>query len=628
MKRLKRTIATVTILVMIFGMVGISALAATKFTDIEGHWAKDYIEKMAEKGIISGYLDNTFKPSQNISKVSTIVTLYKIVKASDKLGDLDITDTVEKYKSVMVSNDIPTWAYESVAFALEKDIVDQSELSSFIVDGVQQNATRSEVAIYFGKTLNLYLKQDLGSKIYNLDFNDAFKISKDALPYIELLKNNEILSGDAQGNFNPDQYIQRAAVAKMLSISYEILEDLELEEETIIDEETEDEEKTLDIREGKIDLVEDDINVIRVIYDNYEKETYLVNDEVEISINDIDSDLDDLVVGANVKLYFENDKLIKIVTDDAESFEEGEVYSIIDMDSYYLITLKNENNKKRTFKMKATAKVEIDGEREDAEELEKGQSIEEIEIDGEYIESISVENDERVYEGIIETPVTFGEYPKIVIKTYGQKTLEFEVDEDADVEKNDKNRSLQSLTKGDLVTLYTEDNIVVKITAVSIEEDDEGVIREIVISDYPKITIENDNDELITYDLDNDADIEIDDEDAEIYDLRLGYRVDLEIESGTIKGLEAEAIDTSSSITGIITEIYEDNEAIIVEVRDYSGNKEKLSVDADDAKIYDTDNDRISFDDLDEDDEVLIFGEKDTGIFNYIAERILIIKEN
>ncbi len=628
MKRLKRTIATVTILVMIFGMVGISALAATKFTDIEGHWAKDYIEKMAEKGIISGYLDNTFKPSQNISKVSTIVTLYKIVKASDKLGDLDITDTVEKYKSVMVSNDIPTWAYESVAFALEKDIVDQSELSSFIVDGVQQNATRSEVAIYFGKTLNLYLKQDLGSKIYNLDFNDAFKISKDALPYIELLKNNEILSGDAQGNFNPDQYIQRAAVAKMLSISYEILEDLELEEETIIDEETEDEEKTLDIREGKIDLVEDDINVIRVIYDNYEKETYLVNDEVEISINDIDSDLDDLVVGANVKLYFENDKLIKIVTDDAESFEEGEVYSIIDMDSYYLITLKNENNKKRTFKMKATAKVEIDGEREDAEELEKGQSIEEIEIDGEYIESISVENDERVYEGIIETPVTFGEYPKIVIKTYGQKTLEFEVDEDADVEKNDKNRSLQSLTKGDLVTLYTEDNIVVKITAVSIEEDDEGVIREIVISDYPKITIENDNDELITYDLDDDADIEIDDEDAEIYDLRLGYRVDLEIESGTIKGLEAEAIDTSSSITGIITEIYEDNEAIIVEVRDYSGNKEKLSVDADDAKIYDTDNDRISFDDLDEDDEVLIFGEKDTGIFNYIAERILIIKEN
>ncbi len=123
-----------------------------------------------------------------------------------------------------------------------------------------------------------------------------------------------------------------------------------------------------------------------------------------------------------------------------------------------------------------------------------------------------------------------------------------------------------------------------------------------------------------------DVNIEIDDEDAEIYDLRLGYRVKLDIESGTVKGLEATKVENSNSITGIVTDVYGDNDAIMVEI-DNNGKKEKVSIYVDDARMEDEDGDRIYIRNIDKGDEVLIFGKKEnSGIFNYLAERLYIIK--
>ena len=48
-----------------------------EFTDISGHWAKDYIENLARQGIISGYADGTFRPDQPITRAEAAALVSK-----------------------------------------------------------------------------------------------------------------------------------------------------------------------------------------------------------------------------------------------------------------------------------------------------------------------------------------------------------------------------------------------------------------------------------------------------------------------------------------------------------------------------------------------------------------------
>jgi len=50
-----------------------------KFTDIEGHWAKESIEKAANVGAVSGYDDGTFRPDEPLTRA-------QIAKILDNLG--------------------------------------------------------------------------------------------------------------------------------------------------------------------------------------------------------------------------------------------------------------------------------------------------------------------------------------------------------------------------------------------------------------------------------------------------------------------------------------------------------------------------------------------------------------
>ena len=38
------------------------------FSDLEGHWAKDTVEQLADEGVISGFEDGTFRPDQSVTR--------------------------------------------------------------------------------------------------------------------------------------------------------------------------------------------------------------------------------------------------------------------------------------------------------------------------------------------------------------------------------------------------------------------------------------------------------------------------------------------------------------------------------------------------------------------------------
>ncbi len=81
--------------------------------DLEGNWAKDAIDKLYENGIISGYPDGTFRPSQTTVRSEFTVMVNKLVRRA------------ENYNESVSFPDLPQthWAYEDMMNAANGGVV-------------------------------------------------------------------------------------------------------------------------------------------------------------------------------------------------------------------------------------------------------------------------------------------------------------------------------------------------------------------------------------------------------------------------------------------------------------------------------------------------------------------------
>ena len=51
----------------------------SQFTDIEGHWGEKYINMAAEKGLIKGYPDSTFRPDEPITRAEAMAIINRLL---------------------------------------------------------------------------------------------------------------------------------------------------------------------------------------------------------------------------------------------------------------------------------------------------------------------------------------------------------------------------------------------------------------------------------------------------------------------------------------------------------------------------------------------------------------------
>ena len=76
------------------------------FTDIDGHWAKEYILKVAEEYWISGYENRTFKPDAYITRAEAMTIINRMLV---RYGDVD-SDYAIQWPDVSKSD----WYYQSI----------------------------------------------------------------------------------------------------------------------------------------------------------------------------------------------------------------------------------------------------------------------------------------------------------------------------------------------------------------------------------------------------------------------------------------------------------------------------------------------------------------------------------
>ncbi len=81
---LKKSICLIltTMLISVFIITG--AVASSKFSDVDDYWATDAINWAAEKGVVEGFPDGTFKPTARVKEAEFAAILARYVTNTDK----------------------------------------------------------------------------------------------------------------------------------------------------------------------------------------------------------------------------------------------------------------------------------------------------------------------------------------------------------------------------------------------------------------------------------------------------------------------------------------------------------------------------------------------------------------
>ncbi len=172
-----------------------------EFVDIKEYgWAKDAIEALAAKGIVSGVGANKFLPGKYISREEWVAMLMNASGIKVEHDDSHFTD---------VKTDM--WYVDYVVTAYKLGIINGKTDNLF---GINENITRQDLAVMLNNTIS-----HLGLTLPNnksVTLADEDEISDYAKEAVANLCSYGVISGKENGNFAPKDFATRAEAARML----------------------------------------------------------------------------------------------------------------------------------------------------------------------------------------------------------------------------------------------------------------------------------------------------------------------------------------------------------------------------------------------------------------------------
>ena len=195
-----------------------TAFAAT-FSDVEGtayDWANSYVEDMAEKGLISGYEDGTFRPQNTVSKIEAISLFARAMGSRSEIHEKTVKSALDKYDE-FIDNLNLKFGKEDVAFLLHHGALTEAEMNAYLSgDTKNKPMLRHEAATIIVKSMGLdaEAKRNL---VLDLSYTDVKDIPSAAKKYVYMVTEKNIMAGGGDGTFSPNTDVQRSQIAVMLS---------------------------------------------------------------------------------------------------------------------------------------------------------------------------------------------------------------------------------------------------------------------------------------------------------------------------------------------------------------------------------------------------------------------------
>ena len=172
-----------------------------KFTDVkDSHWAYEAVKYLANNFVISGYLDGTFKPENNITRAE----FAKIIISATNKFDSEATSS---FKDV----DSENWHYAYVSTAYSLGYITGYPDGSFRPDA---NITRADICTIVNRVLKSTPSENTEK------FKDDDSIPSYAKDAVYALSSMGIINGYSDKTFAPKTYATRAQTAKIIYTAF------------------------------------------------------------------------------------------------------------------------------------------------------------------------------------------------------------------------------------------------------------------------------------------------------------------------------------------------------------------------------------------------------------------------
>lgn len=179
---------------------------SNKFTDISQHWGKSYIEDLASRGVITGYIDGTFLPNKEITRAEFTAIILRALGVQP-------SSTTSKFSDVANN----AWYAGFVGLASDYGFVLGVGENNF---APERNITREEMSAIITRILSSIGENTSVSsaEATNLlsKFSDGNTVSSWSRNYMVYLVNAGLIQG-ADGKVSPKKFTTRAEVSAVIS---------------------------------------------------------------------------------------------------------------------------------------------------------------------------------------------------------------------------------------------------------------------------------------------------------------------------------------------------------------------------------------------------------------------------
>jgi hypothetical protein len=186
-----------------------AAYSTVAFKDMaEAAWAKDGVEALAARDVVSGIGDGNFNPNGRVTRAEFIQIL---------LNAFDLVET--NAKSTMQDVQEGTWYYNAVATAEKLGITNGKAVGIF---GVNDQISRQDMAVMVYKAIQV-LKAHLIMGTDISEFQDQRAIADYAAEAVTTIQKAGIMDGVGNGIFAPQAESTRAQAATIIYRLYNIV---------------------------------------------------------------------------------------------------------------------------------------------------------------------------------------------------------------------------------------------------------------------------------------------------------------------------------------------------------------------------------------------------------------------
>ena len=183
--------------IMVVTLLPTAFAAENSYSDTQGHWGEDAIDRWSGYGVISGTGSGQFDPNAPLTRAQAAQIFANLL-------NLSATASVAQYTDVTVGS----WYYDAIAKCVAAGILNGTDSNTM---SPSTYVSREELFVMFARALGIQPQASAG-----VTFTDSASTASWAAGYVNALADMGVVGGSGDGTLAPKADIDRASVVALL----------------------------------------------------------------------------------------------------------------------------------------------------------------------------------------------------------------------------------------------------------------------------------------------------------------------------------------------------------------------------------------------------------------------------